>query len=208
MAYFPGNFPGQLERTHELLQLIYRTDYFLATSIQRQARMSLAFLATWTCVLMFSQVLTNTPGLLLLNKPSSHSTASLQHCMALLWTKCRTQHLVLLNFIPLVHPAELDGAFSLPGRSTLPPSLVSSADLLKAYSIHSSRSSVKILNRTGSSTPGEHHLWPVTSWILLHSPPPSGLSPPNISLSSKEYVCPSHWLPASSGVCYEKQSLY
>jgi len=72
---------------------------------------------------------------------SSHSAPSLQRCLGLLWPKCRTRHLVLLDFVPLTSAqrsslsSSLCRAFLPPGRSTLPPNLVSAADLpgVKSY---------------------------------------------------------------------------
>jgi len=64
----------------------------------------------------------------------------------------------LLNVIPFTSAQRsnlsrsLWGASLPSGRSTLPPSLVSSANLLKVHSIPLSRSSVKILNKTCPST--------------------------------------------------------
>ncbi|KAM9656645.1 uncharacterized protein ACIBXB_008917 isoform 1-T1 [Morphnus guianensis] len=73
-------------------------------------------------------------------------------------TKCRTWHLALLNLIQLAsaHRSSLSRslcrAFLPSSRSTLPPNLVSSANLLRVHSNPSSKSSIKILNRTGPST--------------------------------------------------------
>ena len=75
---------------------------------------------------------------------SSHSAPSLKHCLGLLWPKCRTWHLVLLNLIPLASAQlfrSLCRALLPSGRSTLPASLVSSANLLSVHSVPSSRSS-------------------------------------------------------------------
>ncbi|KAK4827132.1 hypothetical protein QYF61_014526 [Mycteria americana] len=86
------------------------------------------------------------------------STTSFQRCMGLLWPKCRTLHLALLNLIQLTsaHPSSLSRslcrAFLASSRSTLPHNLVSSANLLRVHSIPSSRSLIKILNRTGPNT--------------------------------------------------------
>ncbi|KAK4807043.1 hypothetical protein QYF61_018384 [Mycteria americana] len=78
--------------------------------------------------------------------------------MGLLWPKCRTLHLALLNLIQLTsaHRSSLSRslcrAFLPSSRSTLPHNLVSSANLLRVHSIPSSRSLIKILNRTGPNT--------------------------------------------------------
>ena len=62
------------------------------------------------------------------------------------------------------------------------------------------RSSLKIWNRMGPSTnTWGTHLIIGHQLMWLHSPPLSGLGHPGISLSSKEWVCPSHGLPASPG---------
>jgi len=54
----------------------------LATLFLTQARMPLAFLATWThCWLMFSQLSTSTPRSFCNRQLSSHSSPSLQRCM-------------------------------------------------------------------------------------------------------------------------------
>ena len=78
--------------------------------------------------------------------------------IALLWTQYRTQHLVLLNFIPLASAQLLSQSrflcrtFLPYWRLILPPTLMSSANFQRVYSILSPRSSVKILNRTGPGT--------------------------------------------------------
>ena len=65
-------------------------------------RMPLAFLPAWAhCWLTFSQVLANNPRFISSTQPSSRSATHLQCCLGFLWRKCRTQHLILLNFIPL-----------------------------------------------------------------------------------------------------------
>ncbi|CAM9960428.1 unnamed protein product, partial [Bubo scandiacus] len=74
-------------------------------------------------------------------------------CWGLLWPKCSTRHLALLKLmqLALAHHSSLSRSLcraSLPlSRSTLPPNLVSSANLLRVHSIPSSRSSIKMLNR-------------------------------------------------------------
>ena len=74
--------------------------------------------------------------------------------------------MVLLNPIPLAQLSNVSRSLckaSLPsGRSTLQASLVSSANLLRVHSIPSSRSSIKILKRTGPSTDpwGMARSWP------------------------------------------------
>jgi len=45
------------------------------------------------------------------------------------------------------------------------PSLVSSANLLRDHSIPSSRLLIKMLRPDPELSPGEHHVWPVASWI-------------------------------------------
>ncbi|KAM9656072.1 uncharacterized protein ACIBXB_008597 [Morphnus guianensis] len=73
-------------------------------------------------------------------------------------TKCRTRHLALLNLIQLAsaHPSSLSRslcrAFLPSSRSTLPPNLVSSANLLTVHSIPLSKSLIKTLNRMGPNT--------------------------------------------------------
>ncbi|KAK4825193.1 hypothetical protein QYF61_025121 [Mycteria americana] len=72
--------------------------------------------------------------------------------------QCSTQHLALLNLIQLAlaHRSSLSRslcrAFLPSSRSTLPHNLVSSANLLRVHSIPSSRSLIKLLNRTGPKT--------------------------------------------------------
>ncbi|KAK4829008.1 hypothetical protein QYF61_001764 [Mycteria americana] len=74
----------------------------LATLFLIQARMPLAFLATWAhCWLILSRLSTNTPRSFSAGQLSSHSSPSLQRCMGLLWPKCRTLHLALLNLTQL-----------------------------------------------------------------------------------------------------------
>jgi len=131
----------------------------LATLSRIEARMRSAFLATWAhCWLMLSRLSTNTPRSFSTGQLSSHSSPGLQHCMGLLWPKCRTWHLALLNLIQLTlaHRSSLSRslcrAFLPPSRSTLPPSLVSSASLLREHSVPSSRSLIKTLNNTGPET--------------------------------------------------------
>jgi len=127
----------------------------LTTLFLIQTKTPLAFLATWEHGwLLFSQSSTSTPRSISSTQSSRHSAPSWQWCLGLLWPKCRTQHLILLNPIPLAS-AQLSNLSrslckaSVPsGRSTLPASLVSSANLLRVHSIPSSRSSVKILKRT------------------------------------------------------------
>ncbi|KAK4823665.1 LOW QUALITY PROTEIN: hypothetical protein QYF61_005017 [Mycteria americana] len=53
---------------------------------------------------------------------------------------------------PSIQPIQIPLAFLPSSRSTLPHNLVSSANLLRVHSIASSRSLIKILNRTGPST--------------------------------------------------------
>ncbi|KAK4831743.1 LOW QUALITY PROTEIN: hypothetical protein QYF61_018873 [Mycteria americana] len=81
---------------------------------------------------------------------------------------------------PLIHTVQNPLAFLPSRRSMLPPNLLSSANLLRAHSIPSSRSLIKILNRTGSKTEprrtslvtGHHlHLTPFT--ITLWARPSS-----------------------------------
>ena len=72
--------------------------------------------------------------------------------MGLLWPKCRTQPLAFLNLIQfaLAHRSSLSRslcrAFLHSSRLTLPPNLVSSADLLREHSIPSSRSLIKMFS--------------------------------------------------------------
>ncbi|KAK4823633.1 LOW QUALITY PROTEIN: hypothetical protein QYF61_004366 [Mycteria americana] len=53
---------------------------------------------------------------------------------------------------PLIQPVQIPLAFVPSSRPTLPPNLVSSANLLRVHSMPSSRSFIKVLNRTGPST--------------------------------------------------------
>jgi len=55
-------------------------------------------------------------------------------------------------FSPVIQPAQKAVGPSFPSRLTLPANLVSPAKLLRVDSMPSSRSSVNILNRTGSNT--------------------------------------------------------
>ena len=74
----------------------------LATLFLMQARMLLALLATWAhCRLMFNRASANTPRTLSSSQSSGHSSPSLSCYMGLLWPKCRTRHLALLNLILL-----------------------------------------------------------------------------------------------------------
>jgi len=59
-----------------------------------------------------------------------------------------------LRIIQKKEPVQIPlyGLPTLPDRPTLPPNLVSSANLLRVHSMPLSRSSVKTLNRTGPST--------------------------------------------------------
>ncbi|KAK4810855.1 hypothetical protein QYF61_008827 [Mycteria americana] len=81
-----------------------------------------------------------------------------QRYIGLLRPKCRTRHLALLNLIQLAsaHRSSLSRslcrAFLPSRRSTLPHNLVSSANLLRVHSIPSSRSLIKILNKTDPNT--------------------------------------------------------
>ena len=88
---------GAQKRTQYLRCGLTRAEYtslvLLATLFLIQARMPLAFLATWThCWLMFSRLLTSTPRSFSAGQLSSHSSPSLWCCMRLLWPKCRTWH--------------------------------------------------------------------------------------------------------------------
>ncbi|KAK4825953.1 LOW QUALITY PROTEIN: hypothetical protein QYF61_003471 [Mycteria americana] len=70
---------------------------------------------------------------------------------------------------PWIQPVQVP-LQSLPAlKSTLPPNLVSSANLLRVHSIPSSRSLIKILNRTGPSTEPWGTLL-VTSWQVDLTP--------------------------------------
>lgn len=136
-------------------------------------------------------------------QPSSHSFWSLYCCMGLLWSKCSTWHLTLLNAIQLgtVRCSGLSGSHC---RAFLPwssfmflPNLVSCTDL---HSFSSSRSFIIILNKAGSIlSPGDQHLRPTASQIYLHSCWPSSQF-----LPSKQYLCPSHEQPTLPGGCYGK----
>ncbi|KAK4819900.1 hypothetical protein QYF61_014635 [Mycteria americana] len=72
--------------------------------------------------------------------------------------QCRIRHLALLNLIQLAsaHRSSLSRslcrAFLPSSRSTLLPNLVSSENFLRVCSIPSSRSLIKILNKTGPNT--------------------------------------------------------
>ena len=82
------------------------------------------------------------------------------------------------------------------GRSTLPPSLVSSANLLRVHSIPSSRSSMKMLNRSSPST--EPWGTPLVTGHQLHSTPLSKTlwAQPSASASpSGAYTHPDHGQP-------------
>ncbi|KAK4828429.1 LOW QUALITY PROTEIN: hypothetical protein QYF61_026525 [Mycteria americana] len=57
-----------------------------------------------------------------------------------------------IGLSPSVQPVQIPLAFLPSSRSTLPHNLVSSANLLRARSIPSSRSLIKILNKTGPKT--------------------------------------------------------
>lgn len=77
--------------------------------------------------------------------------------MLLLSTKFRTQDLALLYLIELV-PAHQPSLFRLlyrtflpSSKSTLPPNLVSTVNLLRVHSIPFSRSLIKVLKRTDPS---------------------------------------------------------
>ncbi|KAK4811045.1 hypothetical protein QYF61_015749 [Mycteria americana] len=121
---------------------------------------------------------------------------------------CRTLHLALLNPIQLTsaHRSSLSRslcrAFLPSSRSTLPHNLVSSANLLRVHSIPSSRSLIKILNKTGPKTePWGTSL--VTSRQLDLTPFTTTLwaRPSSQFLPSEEYTRLSHEPPASPGEC-------
>ncbi|KAK4813748.1 LOW QUALITY PROTEIN: hypothetical protein QYF61_023684 [Mycteria americana] len=57
-----------------------------------------------------------------------------------------------INLSPSIQPVQIPLSFLPSSRSTLPPKLVSSANLLRVHSIPSSRSLIKILNKTGPKT--------------------------------------------------------
>jgi len=116
-------------------------------------------MATWVhCWFMFSQLLTKIPRLFFSTQLSSYSVPSLQFCMELQCSKRRTLRLILLKFIQLNSAYQsclsrsLCCAFLPSGRSTLLPNLVSSDNLLRVYSIPTSKPSRKILNKFGPST--------------------------------------------------------
>ena len=122
-------------------------------------RMPLVFLAARAhCWLMVNLSSTRTPRSLSAEMLSSRSTPSLYWCMGLFLPTCRTLHLPLLNLIRF-QSAELSSlsrsrwtTAQPSGVSTTPPSLVSSANLLRVHSSSSSRSLMKKLNKTGPST--------------------------------------------------------
>ena len=131
----------------------------LATVFLIQARMPLAFLATWAhCWLMFSRLSTNHPQVLfrraafqpLLPKPA------VLHGVVV----TKVQDLALGLAVP--HTVGLSPSIqavqiplqSLPpsSRSTVPPCLVSSANSLREHSIPSPRSLIKMLHKAGPNT--------------------------------------------------------
>lgn len=74
----------------------------LATLLLIQARVPMAFLATWAhCCVMFSLTSVREPRSSSAWQLSSSSSPSLQHCRGLLWPKCSTWHLVLLKLTAL-----------------------------------------------------------------------------------------------------------
>ena len=122
-------------------------------------RMPLAFLAARAhCWLMVNLSSTSSPRSLCTELLSSRSAPSLYWCMGLFFPRCRTLHLPLLNLIRFLS-AQLSSLSSShwmaaqpSGVSTTPPSLVSSANLLRVHSNPSSRSLMKKLNKIGPST--------------------------------------------------------
>ena len=93
-------------------------------------RMGFALLAARTCCwLLLSLLSASTPRSLSAGLPSGHSSPHLYLCPALLRPKCRIQHSVLLNFIPLITAqcSSLSSSLckaSCPSReSSAPPSL-------------------------------------------------------------------------------------
>ena len=122
----------------------------LATLLLIWPRMPLAFLATWaSCWLMLSEYKPTPPGSFL-----PHSLpATLPQAYSVVWGCCGQS----VNFIPLTSAQWFSLTISLcrvflsPGRSTLPPSLASRADLLRVHSVPWSRSSIKITNKTDHS---------------------------------------------------------
>ena len=74
----------------------------LATLFLMQARMLLAFLATWAHRrLMFSRLSASTPGAFSAGQLSSHSSPRPSRCMGLLRPKGGSWRLALLNLIQL-----------------------------------------------------------------------------------------------------------
>jgi len=119
----------------------------------------LAFLAARAhCWLTVNFSSTRTPRSLSTELLSSRSAPSLYWCMGLFLPRCRTLHLPLFNFISFLS-AQLSSlsrsrwmAAQASGVSATPPGYVSSANLLSAHSVPSSRSCINKLNKTGLST--------------------------------------------------------
>jgi len=168
--------------------------------------MPLAFLATWACCwLTFSHRSTNTPRSVSSSQFSSHF---LPHTYSTAWA-CSGQ-----SAGPSTWSCQSSSHRSQPNNpvcpgpsvgpsypQACPANLVSFANVPRVHSMPSSRSSIKILNRTGCNTipwgtplliGHQLDLNPFTTTL-------SGL--PASSLSSKEYMCPSHGQPASPGDC-------
>lgn len=95
------------------------------------------------CWIMFSWPLTNTPRFISSTWSSSHTAPVLWCCLGLWQPKCNTWQLIKLDFIPLASvplfrlSRFLWRAFLTICRLTLPPSLMSSANLLSVTSIPS-----------------------------------------------------------------------
>jgi len=120
----------------------------------------------------------------------------------LLWPKCRIQHLVLLNFIPLASTQQSSlsrsrcRAFFPSGRSTFPPSLGSSANFLRMHLISSSRSSIKILKRTSPTTDRLRNITCDQSPAGFKS-----IHDQSLGLAFQPVLYPAHGIPVQATVC-------
>ena len=88
---------------------------------------------------------------------SSRSTSHLYWCLQLFLLRCRTLHLPLLNAVSthLSFSGSYWMAAQPSGVSSIPPSFISSANLLRVHSVFSSRSLMKMSHKIGT-------------WLIFH----------------------------------------
>ena len=120
---------------------------------------------------------------------------------------CRTLHLALLSLMrfPQAHLSGLSRSLWIPSRpsgvSTVPFSLVSSANLLRVHSILLSHWLKYEKTPVPVRTSEVHHLSPVSFWTSSHWPLPSGCDHQTIFLVAKQSTHQTHISPNEREGC-------